>query len=87
MDNIDEAIKKLLSTTDQKLVLLNDDHNSFDNIIMYLVVYLFMDKIQAEQCATIVHHKGEYVIKSGEQDELIRLRDRLMYHRVKTVIR
>ncbi len=87
MDSIDEAIKKLMDTDTKDLVLLNDDINTFHNIMSCLSCYLNMDNIQAEQCAIIVHNKGECIIKSGTREDLLFIHDRLKYHRIKSVIR
>lgn len=53
----------------ESLVLLNDG-NTFQHVIACLVMYCKHDPIQAEQCATIVHHKGKCQIKSGPSDEI-----------------
>jgi ATP-dependent Clp protease adaptor protein ClpS len=56
---------------DSKLVLYNDDHNSFDHVIKCLVIYCQHNLLQAEQCALIVHTKGKCDIKHGTFDELL----------------
>jgi len=55
------------------LILFNDHHNSFDYVIENLQEYCGHSRIQAEQCATIVHTKGKYAVKSGEFDEMLDL--------------
>ena len=52
------------------IILYNDDVNSFDHVIECLVQYCKMDSIQAEQCATIVHHNGKCDVKHGSYEEL-----------------
>lgn len=67
---IDEAIKELLSEG-KKLVLINDDVNSFDHVIMCLMRYCEHSLEQAEQCAMITHTRGKCVIKTGEEIKLV----------------
>ncbi len=47
------------------LVLYNDEINTFDHVIKSLVEVCGHDAVQAEQCALIVHLKGNCEIKSG----------------------
>ncbi len=47
------------------LVLYNDEVNTFNHVIKSLVEVCGHDEIQAEQCAVIVHFKGQYEIKRG----------------------
>jgi ATP-dependent Clp protease adaptor protein ClpS len=53
------------------IVLFNDNENTFEYVIWCLVNYCEHSPIQAEQCATIVHHKGKYAVKHGSIEELI----------------
>ncbi len=52
------------------IVLYNDDVNSFEHVIDCLIKYCEQSPEQAEQCATIVHHKGKYAVKHGDYDTL-----------------
>lgn len=54
-----------------KLILFNDDVNTFDYVIECLVAYCKHDAIQAEQCANIVHFKGKCDVKSGDRSSLL----------------
>lgn len=54
-----------------KLVVLNDNHNSFENVIVSLIEICEHQLLQAEQCAYLVHHKGECQVKSGDFDEIL----------------
>ena len=47
------------------LILYNDDINTFDHVIKSLVEVCGHDSVQAEQCALIVHFKGNCEIKTG----------------------
>ena len=53
-----------------KIILYNDDHNTFIHVINCLVKYCKHDNLQAEQCATIVHHNGKCSVKEGEYNWL-----------------
>ncbi|MFT6719051.1 MAG: ATP-dependent Clp protease adaptor protein ClpS [Sphingobacteriales bacterium] len=45
------------------LILINDDVHTFEFVIDNLVAYCDHNPIQAEQCAWIVHHNGQCIIK------------------------
>jgi ATP-dependent Clp protease adaptor protein ClpS len=53
-----------------KVVLYNDDVNTFDWVIECLCELCEHDEIQAEQCAVLVHYKGKAVVKTGEEDKI-----------------
>ena len=52
------------------IVVYNDDVNTFDHVIDVFVKYCEHDKIQAEQCAHIIHYKGKCAVKNGSVKEL-----------------
>jgi ATP-dependent Clp protease adaptor protein ClpS len=47
------------------LILYNDDINTFEHVIKSLVEICGHDAVQAEQCALIVHFKGNCEVKLG----------------------
>ncbi len=55
----------------RKLILLNDDVNTFDFVIESLVVVCEHTPEQAETCALITHFKGKCTVKSGSRKELL----------------
>lgn len=69
-----------------KIVLFNDNHNSFDHVIMCLVSFCSHGLLQAEQCALIVHTKGKCDVKSGTLDELLPINEALGNHDLTTEI-
>jgi len=82
MSNIKEDTKTLeeilaesgiASSTQEesKLVLWNDDHNSFEWVIYCLVTMLGFTLEKGETTAWNVHLKGKDIIKSGSKDELL----------------
>ncbi|MGP2569596.1 ATP-dependent Clp protease adaptor ClpS [Ornithobacterium rhinotracheale] len=54
-----------------RIILHNDDVNTFDWVIECLVKICQHTPIQAEQCAMIVHYSGKCDVKSGDKDTLI----------------
>jgi ATP-dependent Clp protease adaptor protein ClpS len=66
--------EKLLSkekvVKQNEIVLYNDDVNTFDHVIDTLIYACDHTPEQAEQCAIIVHYKGQCTVKTGVYDEL-----------------
>ncbi len=54
----------------KKLILFNDEVNTFDYIIDALVEICEHSEEQASQCTLIAHYKGKCVIKEGPAYEL-----------------
>lgn len=55
---------------ENKLVLLNDNHNSFEHVIFSLIAVMGYSLEQSEQISILVHNKGQAVIKTGSFIEL-----------------
>jgi len=53
-----------------EIILYNDDVNTFDHVIDTLIRVCQHDELQAEQCALLVHYKGQCAVKTGSFDEL-----------------
>ena len=53
-----------------KLVVYNDDHNSFEWVIECFCKYLKHSSEQAEQCAMLIHTKGKCDVKTGSKSDL-----------------
>lgn len=53
-----------------EIVLYNDDVNTFDHVIETLVKVCDHTWEQAEQCAILVHYKGQCIVKTGELPKL-----------------
>ncbi len=54
----------------RKLILYNDDVNTFDHVIDSLIKYCNHEPVQAEQCAWIVHNNGRCDVKRGGYKQL-----------------
>jgi ATP-dependent Clp protease adaptor protein ClpS len=55
---------------DSKLILFNDDHNSFDKVIMALMIYCEISSARAAEFAMRIHNEGKAVVKYGSRDKL-----------------
>ncbi|MBQ0786538.1 MAG: ATP-dependent Clp protease adaptor ClpS [Oceanihabitans sp.] len=53
-----------------EIVVYNDDVNTFDHVIDTLIYACDHSPEQAEQCAILVHYKGQCTVKTGVYDEL-----------------
>lgn len=53
-----------------RLILWNDDTNTFDHVINCLVKYLDYTESQAELIAWTVHHEGKCIILEGSFTEV-----------------
>ncbi|MFN8286451.1 MAG: ATP-dependent Clp protease adaptor ClpS [Chitinophagales bacterium] len=60
---------------ESKLIIHNDDINTFDWVIEALIDICKHTHEQAEQCAYIIHSKGKYAVKRGSFTKLKPLKD------------
>lgn len=58
-----------------KLIVHNDDVNTFDTVIEALVKICRHTPEQAEQCSYIIHNKGKYAVKHGSFEYLKPMKD------------
>jgi ATP-dependent Clp protease adaptor protein ClpS len=72
-----EILDKTIETELKKLVVYNDDVNTFDWVIDTLVEVCKHTSEQAEQCTIIIHFKGKCSVKEGELEELIEMRNEI----------
>lgn len=54
-----------------RIIVYNDDHNTFDWVIDCFMEILGHTSIQAEQLALIIHTKGKATVKTGGKEELL----------------
>jgi ATP-dependent Clp protease adaptor protein ClpS len=66
-----------------KLVLYNDDKNSFMKVKACLIRYCDHFPIQADQCALIAHNNKKVIIKDGDFMELLNIKNELENHNLK----
>jgi len=48
-----------------RLIIHNDNHNTFEWVIETLIEICKHSAEQAEQCSYIIHSKGKYAVKRG----------------------
>lgn len=61
-----------------KLVLWNDDVNTFDYVIEALIEICGHTLVQAEQCTILVHYKGKCTVKTGSLEVLKPMHEKLL---------
>ncbi len=67
------VIEKLSS----KLVVHNDEVNTFDFVIESLIEVCSHTWEQAEQCSLFIHHKGKCTVKQGDWEKLAEMRTQI----------
>lgn len=65
------------ATTGAKLIIYNDDVNTFDWVIECLMRILKHTEIQAEQLSLMIHFKGKAIVKQGDKEELMAYKNSL----------
>lgn len=58
------------SGTEARIIVWNDDVNTFDWVIQSFMEILHHTSEQAEQLAIIIHTKGKAIVKTGPFNEL-----------------
>jgi ATP-dependent Clp protease adaptor protein ClpS len=78
-DNLKEelVLDEVSSSNIAKLIVHNDEFNTFEHVIDSLIDVLKMSSVTAEQISYIVHFKGKASVKSGDHDELKPFKDAL----------
>lgn len=69
-----------------RLILHNDEVNTFDYVMETLVEICDHSMTQAEQCATITHYKGKCEVRSGSLSEMKELRYKLISRGLKASV-
>jgi ATP-dependent Clp protease adaptor protein ClpS len=69
---VDEILSKPF-----KIILHNDSYNTFDWVITCLIKICGHEYEQANQCAHIVHYKGECDVKYGDYEKLSLMKEKL----------
>ena len=58
-----------------KLIVWNDNRNTFEWVIETLIDVCAHTYEQAEQCACIIHFQGKYAVKQGDYETLRSMRE------------
>lgn len=61
-----------------RLILWNDDFNTFDFVIECLIKICGHTLEQAEQCTMLVHYKGKCTVKVGSIEKLQPMNEKLL---------
>jgi len=61
---------KTIPVLGHRIILHNDDWNTFEHVEKCLMDYCGHSLEQATQCAFIVHYKGKCDVKSGSKEDL-----------------
>ena len=72
-----DVMDEVIETDLYKLVLFNDDVNTFDYVIDTLIEVCEHTPEQAEQCTIIIHFKGKCAVKNGSWEELVPMRNEI----------
>lgn len=67
---LEEVENKTEKVPTKKLVVINDDFNTFDFVIESLMKVCKHNPMQAEQCTLIIHHNGRCSVKEGSYETL-----------------
>ncbi len=70
IEELPELDVEVAEKRENRIVLFNDEVNTFDHVIDMLVEVCDHTPIQAEQCSMIVHYKGKCNVKTGDYDDL-----------------
>ena len=68
---LEEVIVEEAVSDSHKIILYNDEVNTFDHVIETLIRVCDHEPLQAEQCAVLVHYTGKCEVKTGELSELV----------------
>lgn len=70
IQDLPELDLEVAEKKENRIILFNDEVNTFDHVIDMLVQACDHTPIQAEQCSLIVHYKGKCNVKTGEYEDL-----------------
>lgn len=72
-----ERKSAIMDLTEHRLILHNDDHNSFEHVENCLIQVCNHTSLQAQQCALIVHNTGKCSVMHGSLKDLVHAADKL----------
>lgn len=76
-ETLEDVLLEEQIVSEQELILLNDEVNTFEHVIKSLVDVCKHHPLQAEQCAYIVHFNGQCGVKKGAFEALLPFKDAL----------
>lgn len=60
-----------------KLIVLNDEVNTFEHVIISLMQICELNQDRAVECTLMIHNDGQCEVLSGEEDDMCAMRDGL----------
>lgn len=69
-----------------RLIVFNDEVNTFDWVIKCFMEVLKHDSVQSEQLSMLIHFKGKATVKSGAKKELMPFREALVDRGLSAII-
>ena len=63
-----------LESGKRRLIILNDNFNTFDHVIDTLIDVCKHTHHQAEQCTYLIHYRGKCSVKEGEYKKLNKMK-------------
>lgn len=85
-DKEEEIALQELIGNHAKIIVYNDDHNTFDWVIESFVRVCRHNEAQAEQLSYLIHFKGKATVKTGSKKELKPIKDALVDRGLSAVI-
>ena len=86
LDEVELSDVSIEDFIESKLIVYNDDFNTFDWVIDCLCNYLKHTQEQAQQCALLIHMKGKCQVKSGSRTKLQPMKEALTDAGISAVI-
>ena len=81
-----EVLEETVETEVRKLVVFNDEVNTFDWVIDTLIKVCGHTPEQAEQCTLLIHFKGKCSVKEGEFVSLLPMRNEICHRGISAEI-
>lgn len=83
---VEEEVSDTNTGDEARLIVYNDDHNTFEWVIDCFMEVLEYDSTQSEQLAMIIHFKGKAIVKTASKKELRPKKDALIERGLSAVI-
>lgn len=83
---LEDELEELGIGNEARLVVYNDDHNTFEWVIQCFMEILGHTMVQSEQLALIIHFKGKATVKTAPKKVLKPLKDGLIDRGLSAVI-
>lgn len=86
---VEEEVKEKQADTDNssRIIVYNDDVNTFDWVIDSFVKVCNHSAQQAEQLSYMIHFKGKAIVKTGPRKELKPMKEALIERGLSAVLR